>query len=147
MKQKVQTASSRQAGFTMIEVMITVVILALAVGVALPSYIESVKRSSRNEARAVLLENQLWMEQQFTTNNTYGTKATTILPFLQSPKKGKAKYKIAIADGMTATTYTLTATPETGVDTKCGTFSIDQTGKRDLLGTHSMGVDDCWAGK
>lgn len=138
--------AGRQSGFTLIEVMITVVILALLVGVAMPSYISSVKRSMRNEARAVLVENQLWMEQRFTMNGTYGDDSV-VLPFVQSPKQGVKKYTIALEPGVTQSTYTMTAKPEADVDDLCGTFTIDQTGRKGLTGTHSMSVEECWAGK
>lgn len=140
---------ARAAGFTLIEVLITVVILGLLLAVAVPNYTESVKRTARNEARAVMLENMAWMEQRFTVNNSYGNSAPT-LPYAQSPKKGDAKYNIKISekDGskMTPTSYVLIAEP-VKTEPKCGTFTIDNTGKRGLEGSHSMTVEECWAGK
>ncbi len=136
-----------QSGFSLLELMAVVAIIGILAGVALPMYSESVKRSSRNEVRSVMAENQLWLEKMMFTNNTYmnGAVAPT-LPFPQSPKGGAAKYRITLG-AVTANTYTLVATPLPGVDTKCGTFTIDQTGLRGLSSTHTLSVDECWNGK
>jgi type IV pilus assembly protein PilE len=136
-----------QSGFTLLELMIVVAIIAIGAGVALPMYSESVKRSARNEARSVMAENQLWLEKMMFTNNTYmnGAVAPT-LPYTQSPKGGAPKYRITLA-AVTANTYQMLATPLPGVDTKCGTFSIDQTGLRGLASTHTLTVEECWNGQ
>lgn len=131
-----------QKGFTLIEAMIVVAIIAILASVAVPSYLESVRRGNRAEAVATMLKNANWMEQQFTTNNTYVLASGTI-PFTQSPESGTAKYTIALAAGTTATSYKIEATP---VKTdKCGKFSLDQSGKREVGGTAT--VADCWGGR
>ncbi|MBI3230086.1 MAG: type IV pilin protein [Burkholderiales bacterium] len=135
-----------QQGFTMVEVMLAVVIIGIIAAVSMPIYKESVQRSGRNQARSVLLEDMAWLERNNTTNNTYliSGKAPD-LPFKQSPKNGAAKYNITITD-VTASTFTLLATPLSGVDDKCGTFKIDQTGLKTIQGG-SLSVDECWNGK
>ncbi len=133
-------------GFTLIEVMIVVAIVAILASVAAPSYLESVRRSNRAEAAATLLKNANWMEQQFTVNNKYVPSGTTV-PFAQSPESGTVKYNIALAAGGTDTTYTLVATA-VQVDAKCGNFSVDQSGKRTVSATTDAAVTaDCWGGR
>lgn len=128
----------KHAGFTLIEVMVTVVIIAILAAVAIPAYTEFLRSADRTEAKAVLLENVLSMEQGFTLNNTYGT-AVRDLPFPVSPKTGKVKYNLTMR-AVTATSYTLIATP-VDAGAKCGVFSIDNTGLRTVTqGT----VADCW---
>ncbi len=131
-----------EQGFTLIEVMVTVVIIAILGAVAIPAYSDYIRRGSRAEAKAAIMEDALLMEQKFTVNNAYNVPATAPLGFLaQSPKTGTAKYTIKIGDGLTAATYTLEAKP-VGTD-KCGTFIIDNTGLRSLTGNTAT-VDECW---
>ena len=61
----------RQGGFTLIELMITVAIVAILASVAVPSYLESVRRGNRAEAIATLLEASNWLQRGYTVNNTY----------------------------------------------------------------------------
>lgn len=135
-------------GFTLIEVMIVVAIVAILASVAVPSYLESVRRSNRAEAAATMLQAANWMEQQFTVNNSYkfpdGSVPTLPSNLIQSPYPRTAKYNIALAAGTTATAYSLVAT-KVGTADKCGNFTLDQSGKRTISGTAT--ADDCWGGR
>ena len=70
MKQPTHTAS-RVAGFTLIEVMITVAVIAILAAVALPNYIEYVTRSKLVEAKTNLSDMRTRLEQYFLDNRTY----------------------------------------------------------------------------
>lgn len=144
--------SGRQGGFTLIELMITVAIVAILASVALPSYLESVRRSNRAEAVATLLEAANWLQRGYTINNTYvGIKTKTLQDagYGQSPKSGTAKYNLDLtddkgADTTTATGFVLHAVP-VGTADKCGTFTLDETGQRTVSTTASAA--DCWGGR
>ena len=58
-------------GFTLIELMITVAIVGILASIAYPSYIESVRKGRRAEARAALTELMQQQERFMTQNNTY----------------------------------------------------------------------------
>ena len=60
-----------QTGFTLIEVMIVVAIVAILSAVALPSYSEYIRRGHRAEARASLLQAQQYMERAATATGLY----------------------------------------------------------------------------
>jgi prepilin-type N-terminal cleavage/methylation domain-containing protein len=54
---------NRHQGFTLIEVMIVVAIVAIITAVALPNYTEYIRRGHRAEVRANLLQLAQWMER------------------------------------------------------------------------------------
>ena len=65
----------KSAGFTLIEVMIVVAIVGILAAVAYPSYIDSVRKGKRAEARAALMNLLQQQERYFTQNNSYETFA------------------------------------------------------------------------
>jgi type IV pilus assembly protein PilE len=139
-RQNRQNHGRRAHGFTLIELMIGLVILAILSAMAWPSYSEHLKSAARNEAKAVMMEDVLLMEQVFTLNNSYGASAP-LLAYPVSPKSGPVKYNISVDDGMSGTYYKLKAVPVT--PDKCGTFTIDNTGKRELVGA-TASFEECW---
>ncbi len=139
----------KQQGFTLIELMVTVAIVAILSAIAVPSYVQYVQRGNRAQAMATLLQDSNWMEQQFTINNAYPTTlsstATPSFPGFQSPPTGAAVYNISLVSASsTVTTYTLQAVPVATTPDKCGTFTLDNTGLRSVSGTASSTT--CWSG-
>lgn len=59
------------AGFTLIEVLVAVAIVAILAGIAYPSYLESVRKARRAEVRAALLQLMQQQERYYTQRNTY----------------------------------------------------------------------------
>ncbi len=140
--------SKMQNGFTLIELMVTVAILALIVGIALPSYNESVRRARRVDVRNLLLENVHFMERVFTENNRYNLNggAATVLPTLTSPRQGTVQYNISIQN-MDAVSYTLQAIPAAGggmAGDRCGTYLINQTNQQTNTGNTETSAE-CWS--
>ena len=143
-------------GFTLLEVMIVVAIVAILGAVALPSYRESVNKSRRAEARAQLTEAMQYMQRFYSQNDRYDqTNAATPVgttlpaPLQVSPKgasAGSKAYDISFVDNsLTANAFTLQAVPKVGgpmANDRCGTFQITNTGRRTV--STSVAVDDCW---
>ncbi len=151
----------RHGGFTLIELMITIAIIAILAAVAYPSYKEYVAKGRRAEAQALLMQGAQWMERFYAENYSYSTNTAgvavtdaTMFParYSQSPASGTAAYTIAVVP--TATTYTITATRTgTMAADKCGNFQITHTGVRQLAtGTYSSAagatqvaaMQSCW---
>ncbi len=130
-------------GFTLIEVMIVVAVVAILAAIALPSYQDSVRKSRRGQAKTDMLELVQMLERAYSTDRTYTRYSTLAAPLDQSPRQGDARYAIRISD-VGATTYTLTATPQGGQanDTRCGTLTINQMGVKTISG--SATVAECW---
>ncbi len=66
----------RSAGFTLIEVMIVIAIIAILTAVALPSYTRHVQRGRLTEATAKLSDMRTRLEVFFQDNRKYGTSGT-----------------------------------------------------------------------
>jgi type IV pilus assembly protein PilE len=140
-------------GFTLIEVVIAMALLAILTAIAIPNYTAYVQRSNRSEARSQLLEITLWMERWRTENGRYDNPGNPGNPpptppfptaYQQSPSTGTAKYTIAVATP-TAIGYTITATP-VGVmaGDVCGDLWIDETGRRQFTVGPGASMDVCW---
>lgn len=130
---------SRQKGFTLIELMITVAIVGILVAIAYPSYLDFIRSAKRADAKADLVELAQWMERQFTVNGTYLVSgAAPALPFVKSPSDGtETAYSLSVSAARS--TYTLTATPSgSQADDTCGTMTVTQTGAKTAADT------DCW---
>lgn len=63
--------ASRPRGFTLIEMMITVAIVAILAAVAFPAYTEHVAKGNRSEGRAAVMKMLMEQERVFTQRNTY----------------------------------------------------------------------------
>ena len=148
-----KTSQRRQAGFTLIELMIVVIIVAVLAAFAFPQYRDYVIRSNRAVAKSLLLQVADRQEQFFTDRKRYATDLTDLgYPGAASfavdtgskmtgAATGDSIYQIALTDA-TATSFTLTATPVNGQaqDDECVTMTLDEASARDS--TPAGG--DCW---
>lgn len=123
-------------GFTLIELMIVVAIIAIIASVAYPSYTDSVQKTRRADAKAVLLGFAQAMERHFTENNSYlgaanaggNTGSPGIYPS-EAPIDGGTKFYDLTITAATATTFTLRATPKGG-QAGDGILEILNTGQK-----------------
>lgn len=132
-------------GFTLIEVMITVVIVAILAALAIPAYQESVQKSRRSEARALLTKGAQEMERKFTANPSTGY-AWTANDIWTASEQGNAFYTLAVAAG-TSSTFSITATPKNAqVSDKCGTFALNQLNVKSVTppSGSTLTITDCW---
>ena len=63
--------NTRAGGFSLVEMMVVVAIIAILGTVAYPSYRDHMRRSNRSEGHAMLLDGAARQERFFTENNTY----------------------------------------------------------------------------
>ena len=143
----------RHRGFTLIEIMIVVAVIAILTAIAYPSYLESVRKSRRAEARAQLMEAAQYMQRFYSQNDSFKRaineeKDMSLPSALASvPKQGTKTYDIQfVADSLKPQAFNLEAIP-TGpmAGDRCGKLRLDSTGKRDIA-EQKAGVtsDDCW---
>lgn len=125
-------------GFTLVELMVVVAIVAILASIALPSYQDSIRKSRRGQAKADLVELAQSLERFHSVNDTY---VGYLRPFAVSPRTGTAYYNIDVA-GLSPTAFSVTATAiGTQVKDSCGDLSLIQTGQK----SSSKGtVNECW---
>jgi type IV pilus assembly protein PilE len=137
-------ATPHQTGFTLIEVMIVVSVVALLSAIALPSYQEYVRRAHRAHAQATLVQAAQWMERAAVVIGTY--PPADQIPAGLLLVEGQRYNVVAVSNGAT---YTLTATPVAGQATDpCAAYQLDQTGRRGQTQAGSyaptLAADACW---
>lgn len=134
----VGSALRKQLGFTLIELMIVVAVVAVLVSIAIPSYHEAVRKGRRGQAKADLVDVAQQIERYRTVNNTY--KGFT-LANTKSPATGATFYTLGIAVEEDGSGFEATASPVVGTsqtDDRCGVLTINQAGTR----WHEKGSDD-----
>ena len=124
-------------GFTLIELMIVIVVVAILVVIAYPSYRAWILKSHRSDAMATLSQDQAILERCYAQTFSYTGACASLPAFPQTSSQGY--YSITLTN-QTATTYTLTATAQgtQTLDTTCLTMSVDQANQK----TATQAV--CW---
>jgi type IV pilus assembly protein PilE len=134
----------RNSGFTLIELMIAVAIVAILAAVALPAYTDYVTRGKIPQATNNLASMRIRLEQYFQDNRTYvgacvdGTSASL-------PSPDSFTYTCPIGN-LTANTYTVVAT---GTGSMAGfVYTINQDAARITTGLPSAAWGtapvECW---
>ena len=141
------------AGFSLIELMIVLAIIAILTVIAYPSYQRYIVRSNRQAARSMVYAIADRQEQFFLDNKAYAANLST-LGYADDPiyvgRDGQLAGKdaenliyslqiVAAAD----TSYTVMAKPvgvQADRDAECGNLSLTSSGQRDQSG----GGENCW---
>ena len=141
-------ATRKSAGFTLIELVVSMVIVAIIAAIAIPSYSNYALQSHRTDAKTALLDLASLEERYYSVNNTY-TSVAASLGYTAFPQTvGGGYYQVNVSNVnppslTTPATYTLTATAIGNQlkDTLCTTFTLTQQG----LQTSSDTVNNsCW---
>ena len=154
----------RQAGFSIVELMIVVAIIGLLAGIGIPSYRDHVTKGKRAEGKAALVAAASRLERYYTQNNCYpspacgnpvATDSATALARAgidgfsgDAADQTKAAYNISLT--FTPQVFTITAVPRTPfTDARCGNLTLNNTGRKWTQSNGSADdppnrVDGCW---
>lgn len=151
-------------GFTLIELVVAMVVIAILAAVAIPNYSAYVTRSKRSAAKTVLLDTANFLERAYTTNGCYSkpsandcinnTGADRSLALI-APTEGRSSYRVRLA-AIARDSFTLEAVPcgdsaatpacpagsENFQDADCGILRLTNTGARTVTG--SLPPATCW---
>lgn len=133
-------------GFTLIELMITVAVVAILASVAYPSYIQHIVRTHRSAVQSQMYAVANKQEQYLLDQRSYAS--TLVALNMTLPADVASRYTVTVAADMTTTppSYLVTATPigaQLANDTRCGTLTLDHLGVKTKSGT-AANVADCW---
>lgn len=135
------TQPSRQRGFTMIELLIVLVIVAILAAIAFPSYQDQVRKTRRSTAKGTLMELVQCAERFHTSNRTYvGFDAAA-----QCNVAGRLTnfYQFGV-DATAAQAFRIRATPigDQAVDI-CGVLQVNQADQRRYSGAGAQ-IECAW---
>ena len=140
-------AAASEGGFTLIELMITVAVVAILATIASASYTSQVQHSRRTDGRSAVMDLSGREEKLFSTTNAYSATPSDLgYAPVGTPwpiAVGSNYYNVNVVTP-TPSTYVITATAinSQANDAACLTLSIDQTGTQASTGTGT--VKDCW---
>ena len=138
----------RNKGFTLIELMIAVAIIALLSMVALPSFMQNVRKSNRTDAQTALARTSTNLERFFSANGTYTTDVTQLGLVIDGGTgySDDGHYVISVAAGATGigSSYVVTATADAdsmqSEDKDCTVLTVNSFGQR----TPNPSTSRCW---
>ncbi len=147
-----------QRGFTLIELMITVAIIAILASVAYPGYIKQVQKSRRADAKVALSEAAQRQERYFMANRSYASSlgsAAGGLNYTTTSPEGQYSLSVSVTpagcNGTSAnacSAFTVTAAPATGkaqvTDNPCKSMSIDHRGVKSAKDNANNASTVCW---
>ena len=134
--------AGHNAGFTLLELMIVIAVIAILAAIVLPSYQNAVYKGRRADGTTALLDLANRMQRYYGDNNTFAT--ATIANVGASTTSPQGHYTLSIA-AQAVNTYTIQAAPvgaQAG-DAKCGTLTLTSASIRGRSGTEPD-VSQCW---
>lgn len=143
-----------QKGFTLIEVMIVVAIVAILASIALPAYTDYIRRGQLQEAFTHLSDYRAKMEQYYQDNKNYGSGGTCASAASANTWNGfapsSAKYfDFVCALAADAQSYSLAAGGRAGSPVVGYAYTIDQDGNQTTTEFKGVTVSGCnkWASR
>ncbi|SRR3989339_110055 len=129
----------KRSAFTLLELLITLAIIAILISIAYPSYRHYLIRSHYLEAKTAILKTANALENYFIENHTYEGATFSKLNLSDSPSKN---YHLTLS--IEENHYLISAVPQgtQQKDQTCGTFKLNDLGEKFISGDGS--VSECW---
>lgn len=121
--------TSTQKGFTLIELMITVVIIGILAAVAFPNYQQYIIKANRSAAQSEMMDIANREQQFLLADRAYAGTTTLTASGYSLPTDVSAKYgySVVVDNDATPPTYLITFTP-TGSQSSDGNLTLDSAG-------------------
>lgn len=139
---------TRDRGFTLVELLTSMAVVALLAAIAIPSYRSYLRTSNRTDATRTLMQDAQALQRCYSQNFTYINAANTPCPVVAGTIPSPNNYynvTVAIAN---ASTYTLTAVPNgppQAQDAVCQTFTLASSGQQTAQnGAAQITTQTCW---
>jgi type IV pilus assembly protein PilE len=132
-------------GFSLIELMITVGIVAILAAIAIPSYSAYTHRTNRTDATRTLTFDAQALERCYSQNFSYSPCAGVTIGTSSSPQ---GYYSVVVTVQANPAAFSLTATavkaPQTS-DSDCHIFTLDSTGTQGATNSsNAPNAQTCW---
>jgi type IV pilus assembly protein PilE len=149
-------SSARHAGFSLIELMVTMLVVAILASIAVPTYTAQIRKSRRTEARSAILDLAGREERVLSVSNSYSQIPTDVgytgTSWGTGISVGSGYYSVVVTvpdPNFTGTgsSYVITASAvgTQTADTSCASFSTNQMGKQSSLDSSSAdSTSTCW---
>jgi type IV pilus assembly protein PilE len=147
----------RSSGFTLVELMVTVLIASVLLAIAVPTYTSQIRKARRTDAKTALLDLAGREERYYNSNNgTYSSTGTDLgysgaFPIAISNSGGVSYYTLSATfiagNATTLATYALTATAtgDQTKDTQCYTFTVSSAGEQKSFTSAAVDTTTtCW---
>lgn len=121
----------KKNGFTLIELMIVVAVVAILAAVALPSYQEHVRKGARAAAQGFMMEIANREQQYFLDKRSFVTAISSL--GLDEPKETLNRYTYAVTTSGPPPCFSITATA-TGSQVPDGNLTLDCTNAKTRSG-------------
>ena len=154
----VRSYKRKAYGLTLVELMITIAVLAIIATIGYPMYTAQVQKGRRADARAGVMELAMAQEREFAAWGGYSEPSVAIAGITSNDGAPAPDANSNFHDDLTrigqqygdfysfditadnnSFTITATTTGAQTADTKCATFGIDQTGAKT-----ATDVNLCW---
>jgi type IV pilus assembly protein PilE len=120
----------RAKGFTLIELMVTVLVVAILASIAVPTYLQQVRKSRRSSAKATMMDLANREQQYLLSARIYADTAALQATGYTVPSDVSAYYTWAVTvNSTTVPTFTITFTA-IGTQAVDGPLTLDQAGNR-----------------
>ena len=140
------SSHTTEQGFTLIELMIVLVVMAVLTVIAVPAYNAQIMGSRRDEGNTFLLQAAVKQEQFYLDNSVYTADMTDLGYALSPALSSEGFYEITAIIANAGQTFAFTATRKGAQvsDTNCGNLTLNNFGVKWGTGTDPDPGKNCW---
>jgi len=124
------TRSATARGVTIVELLVTIAVIAILTSIAYPAYQGQTRKSARAAAQGYMMDIAQREQQMFLDVRSYTGSIAALN--LTAPDKVSNRYTVAVVVAAgPPSTFTVTATPvNSQIEDSCGVLSVNSAGTR-----------------